>query len=125
MAIQGGEVPHMSIFRVTGIPQRLHHCYSRPCGGEQVASETLGTLHGGHRESRRGHRPWEDVVLLLVGRVCGQKTSKFFVCQGRIHGRTQGCKWGYYKLGKGTTKKAWWVQLESAGRELLLFSRCV
>jgi hypothetical protein len=35
------------------------------------------------------------------------------------------CNWGLLKVRKGNTKRAWWAQVESAGRESMLsFFRC-
>jgi hypothetical protein len=57
--------------------------------------------------------------------VCDQKTSKFLVPNGRIHGRTHGYKGSLLKVREGKYKREHdGAHLESAGREsMLLFSR--
>jgi hypothetical protein len=41
-----------------------------------------------------------------AGSVCDQKTSKFFVPHGRIHGRTCGYKWSLLKVREGKYKES-------------------
>jgi hypothetical protein len=55
-----------------------------------------------------------------VGSVCDQKTSKFFVPSGRIHGRIHECKGSLLKVRDRNTKGAWQTQVESGGRAFLL-----
>jgi hypothetical protein len=44
------------------------------------------------------------VSLNSVDSASDQKTSKFFVSCGRIHGRTHGCKWSLLEVREGNTK---------------------
>jgi hypothetical protein len=53
-----------------------------------------------------------------AGPVCDQKTSKFFVPCGRIHGRICWHKWSLLKVREGKYKRgAWLYQVESGGQE--------
>jgi hypothetical protein len=40
-----------------------------------------------------------------TGSICAQKTSKFFVSHGRIHGRTCGCKGSLLKVREEKYKR--------------------
>jgi hypothetical protein len=44
--------------------------------------------------------------MLLIDGVCDQKTFKFFVSFGRIHGRTCRCKWSILKVKEGKSKES-------------------
>jgi hypothetical protein len=59
-----------------------------------------------------------------AGLVCDQRTSKFFVPCGGIHGRTHGCKGSFFKSqGRETQEGAWWVLMETEGRQHALLSQ--
>jgi hypothetical protein len=62
--------------------------------------------------------PIHNLVLSADSGVCDQKTSKFFVLCGRIHGRTHGYKWSLLKIREGKYKgEHGGAQVESGGRE--------
>jgi hypothetical protein len=61
-----------------------------------------------------------------AGSVCDQKTSKFFVLHGRIHGRTYGCKRSVLKVREAKHKgKHGEAQVEAGSQEsVFLLFRC-
>jgi hypothetical protein len=61
-----------------------------------------------------------------AGVVCDQKTSKFFVLCGRIHGRTRGYNCNFLKVREGKYKgKHDGAQVEAGSREsMFLLFRC-
>jgi hypothetical protein len=57
-------------------------------------------------------------MALFQSSVCGQKISKFFVLQGRIHGRIRGCKWNLLKVREERYKgKHGEAQVEARSQE--------
>jgi hypothetical protein len=56
------------------------------------------------KKKRNKSWPFSKILGEIVngaGSVCDQKTSKFFVLHGRVHGRTHGCKGSLLKVREG------------------------